>query len=123
MGLGERRPLCRNRTPIARSRESGFDGAIRSFLAGWPITIVCTMSTAPATVTFEQFGKSVVTSGLLSGDELKAWYTSLPAAERPRDAEKFAHALVAHRKISKYQAQVLLQGKSQSLSFGNYVLT
>ncbi|MBA4018724.1 MAG: hypothetical protein C0483_16275 [Pirellula sp.] len=80
------------------------------------------MSTAPATVTFEQFGKSVVTSGLLTGDELKAWYTSLPAAERPRDPEKFAHALVEHRKISKYQAQVLLQGKSQSLAFGNYVL-
>ncbi len=80
------------------------------------------MSTAPASVSFEQFGKSVVTSGLLSGDELKAWYTSLPAAERPRDAEKFANALVEHRKISKYQAQVLLQGKAQSLAFGNYVL-
>lgn len=80
------------------------------------------MTTAPATVSFEQFGKSVVTSGLLSGDELKAWYTSLPAAERPRDAEKFANALVEHRKISKYQAQVLLQGKAQSLAFGNYVL-
>lgn len=80
------------------------------------------MSTAPATVTFEQFGKSVVTSGLLSGDDLKAWYTSLPAAERPRDPEKFAQALVEHRKISKYQAQVLLQGKAQSLVFGNYVL-
>jgi serine/threonine protein kinase len=72
--------------------------------------------------TLEQFGKSLIAAGLMTKDELRAWFTGLPADKRPRDAEAFAGALAADGKISKYQSSVLLQGKPQALVFGHYIL-
>lgn len=73
-------------------------------------------------VTMEQFGKGVVAAGLATVDELRSLYGSLPAADRPRDAEQFAKFLREKGKLTDYQSQVLLQGKGSSLSFGNYAL-
>lgn len=73
-------------------------------------------------VTVEQFGKSLVTAGIATADELRAWWTAIPAAERPRDAETFAKLWREQGKLSDYQSQVLLQGKPAALSFSNYVL-
>jgi len=72
--------------------------------------------------TLEQFGKSLIAAGLMTKDELRAWFTGMPADKRPRDAEALARALAADGKISKYQSAVLLQGKPQALAFGHYVL-
>jgi serine/threonine protein kinase len=77
---------------------------------------------SPATPTLEQIGKGVVSIGLMTGEELKAWFTGLPAGSRPRDGQSFAQALVDGGKLTKYQSQVLLQGKAAALLFGNYVL-
>ncbi len=73
-------------------------------------------------LTIEQFGKSLVAAGLATGDELRAWWTALPAAERPRDADTFAKLWREQGKLSDYQSQVLLQGKPASLTFGSYLL-
>src|ERR1043166_5293345 len=73
-------------------------------------------------LTMEQFGKGVVAAGLATVEELRALYGSLPADQRPRDPERFAKLLREKEKLTEYQAQVLLQGKGNSLSFGNYVL-
>lgn len=73
-------------------------------------------------VTVEQFGKSLVTAGIATADELRAWWTALPAAQRPRDAETFAKLWREQGKLSEYQSQVLLQGKPAALGFSNYVL-
>lgn len=84
--------------------------------------------TSPTTIvrmalTLEQFGKSIIAAGLLSSDELRAWYTTLAADRKPRDVETFAARLVEDGKITHYQSQVLLQSKGSSLTFGNYLLT
>jgi serine/threonine protein kinase len=72
--------------------------------------------------TLEQFGKSLIAAGLMTKEELRAWFTGLPADKRPRDSEAFAAALVADGKLSKYQSTVLAQGKPQALQFGHYLL-
>lgn len=82
-----------------------------------PITIV------RMAITLEQYGKSIVAAGLLTGDELRTWWTSLTPERKPRDAETFAARIVEDGKLTHYQSQVLLQGKGTSLAFGNYVLT
>ncbi|MCE9606246.1 MAG: serine/threonine protein kinase [Planctomycetia bacterium] len=73
-------------------------------------------------ITLEQFGKSIISTGLLTNEELRAWWTSLAADRKPRDAESFAACIVQDGKLTSYQSQVLLQGKGASLSFGNYLL-
>lgn len=73
-------------------------------------------------VTVEQFGKSLVTAGIATADELRTWWTGTPAADRPRDAETFAKLWREQGKLSEYQSQVLLQGKPNALAFGSYVL-
>lgn len=73
-------------------------------------------------VTVEQFGKSLVTAGIATADELRAWWTAKPAAERPRDAETFAKLWLQLGKLTDYQSQVLLQGKPAALTFSNYLL-
>ncbi|MBL9093994.1 MAG: serine/threonine protein kinase [Planctomycetaceae bacterium] len=73
-------------------------------------------------ISMEQFGKGVVASGLLTADQLKTWFTALPAADRPRDPEQFAAQLIKSGKITGYQSKVLLQGKPAALTFGNYLL-
>jgi serine/threonine protein kinase len=73
-------------------------------------------------LTVEQFGKSLVSSGVLSVDELKSIWSSLPADQRPRDAEQFAKLLRERGKLSDYQAQVALQGKANALVFSKYIL-
>ena len=82
-----------------------------------PTTIVC------MALTLEQYGKSIVAAGLLTGDELRTWWTSLTPERKPRDVESFAARLVEDGKLTHYQSQVLLQGKGSALAFGNYVLT
>ncbi|MGC3967050.1 MAG: serine/threonine-protein kinase [Pirellulales bacterium] len=75
-----------------------------------------------ATPSLEQIGKGAIEAGLISAEELKAWFTALPAARRPRDAAAFVQALADDGKVTAYQAQVLLQGKAGALTFGNYLL-
>jgi serine/threonine protein kinase len=74
------------------------------------------------TMTLEQFGKGLVSSGISTSDELRKLWTELPADRRPRDAEQFASLLRERGMLSSYQSQVLLQGKPASLTFGNYLL-
>ena len=38
-------------------------------------------------VTPDQFGEALVTSGLMTADEVKALWAALPAAQRPKDGE------------------------------------
>jgi len=73
--------------------------------------------------TLEQFGKDLVGAGVVSADELRSLWKSLPAADRPRTAPAFAAVLQQHGLISDYQRQVALQGKAATLAFGNYVLS
>ncbi|MBL9083709.1 MAG: protein kinase, partial [Planctomycetales bacterium] len=73
-------------------------------------------------LTAEQFGKAVVTSGLITADELKTLWAELPAAERPKDGESFAKLLVKRERLNEFQAQELLSGGGTPLVLNQYVL-
>lgn len=73
-------------------------------------------------LTLEQYGKSLVAAGLMTADELRAWFSKLPADRRPRDAETLAKLLADDGKVTNYQNAVLQQGKPQALTFANYLL-
>ena len=71
-------------------------------------------------IPIDQFGKSVVASGLLSADELKRIWADLAADARPKDGERFAKLLVDLKKLTPFQAFEILAGRGSRLVMGEY---
>jgi formylglycine-generating enzyme required for sulfatase activity/serine/threonine protein kinase len=71
-------------------------------------------------VSLGQFVQHLAASGLLTATEVSAFQQSLPAGQQTTDAETLARALVSAGKLTKYQAQVVYQGKTKGLVFGEY---
>jgi serine/threonine protein kinase len=74
----------------------------------------------PATV--EQFVGHLVASGLMGTAEVESFQAKLASDKRPQDAEALARELVRAGKLTKYQAQLVYQGKTKGLVFGEYVV-
>ncbi len=74
----------------------------------------------PASV--DQFGKAVVTSGLLSPAELRALWAEIPADKKPPDGERFAAILRERGLLNDFQASELLSGRDTPLVLNQYVL-
>ncbi|WP_202921212.1 bifunctional serine/threonine-protein kinase/formylglycine-generating enzyme family protein [Anatilimnocola aggregata] len=70
----------------------------------------------------DQFAKAVISAGLCSTDEIKTYWNSLPADQRPKDAAAFARALIDREKLTQFQATELLSGSTTPLVLGDYVL-
>lgn len=70
-------------------------------------------------VALEQFVKHLEDSGILAGDTIKDF---TPPKASPKDAEELARELVRQKKLTKFQAEEVYQGKGKSLVLGNYVL-
>jgi serine/threonine-protein kinase len=73
-------------------------------------------------ITLEQFVQHLTASGLMSATDISAFQESLPSGKRPKDAETLARGLVQANKLTKYQAQLVYQGKVKGLVFGEYVV-
>ena len=73
-------------------------------------------------VTLEQFVQHLTKSGLMSAAEVTSFQDALPPQKRPKDGETLARQLVQANKLTKYQAQVVYQGKVKGLIFGEYVV-
>ncbi len=73
-------------------------------------------------VTIDQFGKSLVASGLLTAEEVKALWNGIPANERPKDGDGFAQLLIKQERLNAFQAQEILSGSGTPLVLGDYVL-
>jgi serine/threonine-protein kinase len=73
-------------------------------------------------VKLEQFVEHLTQSGLMSAADIASFEDSLPADKRPKDGEALARELVRANKITKYQAQLVYQGKPKGLVFGEYVV-
>jgi serine/threonine protein kinase len=71
-------------------------------------------------VTLEQFVEQLQESGILAGDTLREFLPPSDAA--PSNAEDLARELVRRRKLTKFQATQVWQGKGKALVLGNYVL-
>jgi serine/threonine protein kinase len=67
----------------------------------------------------DTFLKTVLRSGLLGADELKAAYRSLPRDHR-QNPRQVADQLVKTGKLSRFQARKLLAGTPMGLKFGPY---
>lgn len=67
----------------------------------------------------EQFVKQIEASGVLPSETLADF---VPPKASPKDAAELARELVRQKKLTKFQAEQLSQGKGKSLVLGNYVL-
>ena len=66
--------------------------------------------------------KSLADSGLMSREEVEAFLNVLPASSRPKDGKELAEALYRQKKLTRFQAQAVYQGKTRGLVVGNYVV-
>ena len=73
-------------------------------------------------VNTKEFIDTLITSGLMTAEEIEAVQQSLPSEEQGVDLMALARELVKRRKLTKYQAGRIYQGKSNGLVVGNYVL-
>src|SRR5262245_38867975 len=73
-------------------------------------------------VSVDQFGKTLVASGLLSADEVKVIWSATAAETRPKSGDGFAKLLVKQQKLTPFQAEELLAGSGTPLVLGDYVL-
>jgi hypothetical protein len=70
----------------------------------------------------DQFGRNAVASGLFTAAELKAIWSSIPVADRPKDGEAFSALLVKRARLNEFQAKELLSGARTPLVLNQYVL-
>jgi hypothetical protein len=70
-------------------------------------------------VPLEQFVKQLEDSGVLAGETLKDF---LPPKSEPKNAEELAKELIRKKKLTKFQAERVYQGKGNSLILGNYLI-
>lgn len=70
-------------------------------------------------VPFEQLVKHLEGSGIFIGDSLRDF---LPPKAAPKDGPELLRELVRQRKLTKFQAEQVWQGKAKSLVLGNYLL-
>ncbi|NQT16407.1 MAG: serine/threonine protein kinase, partial [Planctomycetes bacterium] len=68
-----------------------------------------------------QFVKALTASGLLSADEIEAFLDSLPDDKKPSDGADLAKELVRQKKLTRFQARAVYQGKTK-LILGDYVI-
>jgi serine/threonine protein kinase/formylglycine-generating enzyme required for sulfatase activity len=73
-------------------------------------------------IKLEQFIEQLTQSGLLSATEVSTFQQNLPLQKRPKDAEGLARELVEARRLTRYQAAAVAQGKAKSLVFDEYVI-
>ncbi|MFN0196454.1 MAG: protein kinase domain-containing protein [Planctomycetaceae bacterium] len=71
---------------------------------------------------FDQFRNALLTSQLLSEDELHTCLSSLPADRRPTNGEQLARELVRQNHLTAFQAQAIYKGQGQTLVMGNYIV-
>ena len=73
-------------------------------------------------VVLTQFIKSLTQSGLMTSEQVEAFIEGLPLEKRPEDGRTLAQELVRHKKLTKFQAQAIYQGKTKGLKLGDYVV-
>ncbi len=71
-------------------------------------------------VTLDRFIQNLISSGLMTAEEVSAVQEGLPPDKRPKDVQAFARLLHQQGKLTKYQAAALYQGKTKGLVLGEY---
>jgi serine/threonine protein kinase len=97
-----------------QSAAQGGTGSVTLRAGMWPD------GKAPATL--EEFFQCVAASGIMTMDEVRQFHARFAEEKRPKDPKGMATELVRAKKLTKYQAICLFQGKPKQLSFGEYVI-
>ena len=71
-------------------------------------------------VTLDQFVEQLAHSGLFTAAEIVSFRESFAPDQQPKDVETLARELVRAKKLTKYQATMVYQGKTKGLVFGDY---
>jgi len=71
-------------------------------------------------VSLDEFTRSLTGCGLMTAEEVQAFVDGLPAGEKPNDGQQLAQALFRRKRLTKFQAQAVYQGKTRGLVMGNY---
>jgi len=72
-------------------------------------------------VVISQFIEALTESGLMSADDVSVFLDSLPSEGKPDDGAALAKELVRQKKLTRFQAQAVYQGKTK-LILGDYVI-
>ena len=73
-------------------------------------------------LTVDQLGKAIVAARLMPADEVKAFWSAVPPANRPKNGAAFAQLLVRQGLLTDFQARELLSASETPLVLGDYVL-
>jgi serine/threonine protein kinase len=76
----------------------------------------------PLGVSREEFDRGLIECGFLDAEELRSIQKALSIDDQPIGSETLARHLVHLRKLTRYQASALFQGKGRSLLIGPYVV-
>jgi serine/threonine protein kinase len=75
---------------------------------------------APSSV--DEYCRCLDASRVMSAEDCRAFIASLPAEARPQTAKALALELLKAGKLTRHQAQSVLQGKIRYLTFGEYFI-
>lgn len=70
----------------------------------------------------DEVARSIVSSGLMSADDLKSLWSSLPSGSRPKDGTGLTALLVKQGALTDFQATELLSGSKSPLVLGDYIV-
>lgn len=70
----------------------------------------------------DEFLKRLAESDVLSQADVQAVLGGLPELDRSQDAQQLAQEFVRQKKLSRFQAYAIYQGRTRGLVLGNYVL-
>ena len=73
-------------------------------------------------IDLEQFVASLYQSGILPAREIQSFFDEIPEDRCPTTSEELAAEMVRSRMLTPFQAEALLQGRSQGLVLGSYVV-
>lgn len=73
-------------------------------------------------ISTKEFIDTLISSGIMTAEEIENVQGALPSEEQGQDLMSLARELVKRRKLTKYQAGRIYQGKAKGLVLGNYVL-
>ncbi len=69
-----------------------------------------------------QFGKALVTSGLMKADDVRSFWRELPIDDRPQTGVALGALLVQRGLLTEFQRRQILEGHAAALLMGDYVL-
>ena len=73
-------------------------------------------------VVINQFIEALKASGLMTSAEIQAFIEGLPPEKKPSDGAALARELVRQKKLTRFQAQAVYQGKTKGLILGDYLV-